>query len=159
MRNWKSRKVLSFLLVMVLGLVPLAAMAAVLEIDDQEGAKDAEVTFTVSVNNPPTGTDTLAMDIAFDPDVLRFVSADFSGTLLESWDTKQATSPEAGIVRLNARTGHNPINGGAKGAVVKIKFTVVGDESFDLSIKNVKSGVSNWDAKGGNFKFFKIPST
>jgi hypothetical protein len=159
MRHWKSRKIFLFILVLALVLMPMAAMAAVLEIDDQEGAKDAEVTFAISVNNPPTGTDNLAMDIAFEPDVLRYVSADFSGTLLESWDTKQVTNPEPGVLRLNANTGHNPINGGAKGTLVKIKFTVAGDESFDLAIKNLKSGVSKWDTKGGNFKFFKIPST
>jgi hypothetical protein len=159
MAKWKYRKSFLFLLVLALALIPLAARAAVLEIDDQEGAKDAEVTFTISVNNPPTGTDTLAMDIAFEPEVLRYVEADFSGTLLGNWDTKQVTKPEPGVLRLNANTGHNPINGGAKGTLIKIKFTVVGDESFDLAIKNLKSGVSNWDTKGGNFKFFKIPST
>ena len=159
MGNWKSRKNFLFLLALALVLMPMAAMAAVLEIDDQEGAKDAEVTFTISVNNPPTGTDNLAMDINYDPEVLRYVGADFSGTLLESWDTKQITNPEPGVLRLNANTGHNPINGGAKGTLFKMKFTVVGDESFDLAIKNLKSGVSNWDTKGGNFKFFKIPTT
>ena len=159
MAKWNCRKHFSFLLVLALALMPLAAMAAVLEIDDQEGAKDAEVTFTISVNNPPTGTDNLSMDITFDPDVLRYVDADFSGTLLGNWDTKQVTAPEPGVLRLNANTGHNPINGGAKGTLIKIKFTVVGDESFELAIKNLKSGVSTWDTKGGNFKFFKIPST
>ena len=159
MVDWKCRKSFLFLAVLALAWMPMAAMAAVLEIDDQEGAKDAEVTFTISVNNPPTGTDNLAMDIAFEPDVLRFVSADFSGTLLQGWDTKQVTNPEPGVLRLNANTGHNPINGGARGTLVKIKFTVAGDESFDLALKNLKSGVSNWDTKGGNFKFFKIPST
>jgi hypothetical protein len=159
MAKWKCRKSFLFILVLALALMPMAAMAAVLEIDDQEGAKDADVTFTVSVNNPPTGTDNLAMDITFDPDVLRYVDADFSGTLLGNWDTKQVTNPQPGVLRLAANTGHNPINGGAKGVLVKIKFTVVGDESFDLAIKNLKSGVSNWDTKGGNFKFFKIPST
>jgi hypothetical protein len=159
MAKWNCRKNFSVLLVLALALMPLAAMAAVLEIDDQEGAKDADVTFTISVNNPPTGTDNLAMDITFDPDVLRYVEADFSGTLLGNWDTKQVTAPQPGTLHLAANTGHNPINGGAKGALIKIKFTVVGDESFDLAIKNLKSGVSTWDTKGGNFKFFKIPST
>jgi opacity protein-like surface antigen len=159
MGNRKSRKNFFFLLVLALALMPMAAAAAVLEIDDQEGAKDAEVTFTIAVNSPPTGTDNLAMDMTFEPDVLRYVDADFSGSLLESWDTKQVTNPEPGVLRLNASTGHNAINGGAKGTLVKIKFTVVGDESFDLAIKNLKSGVSSWDTKGGNFKFFKIPST
>ena len=159
MAKWKYRKSFLFLLVLALALMPVAARAAVLEIDDQEGAKDAEVTFTISVNNPPTGTDNLAMDITYEPEVLRYVDADFSGTLLGNWDTKQVTTPEPGVLRLNANTGHNPINGGAKGTLIKIKFTVVGDESFDLAIKNLKSGVSNWDTKGGNFKFFKIPST
>ncbi len=159
MAKWNCRKNFLFLLVLALPLMPMAGLAAVLEIDDQEGAKDAEVTFAISVNNPPTGTDNLSMDITFEPDVLRYVDADFSGTMLGSWDTKQVTNPEPGVLRLNANTGHNPINGGAKGTLIKIKFTVVGDESFDLAIKNLKSGVSNWDTKGGNFKFFKIPST
>ncbi len=159
MAKWNCRKNFLFLLVLALPLMPMAGLAAVLEIDDQEGAKDAEVTFAISVNNPPTGTDNLSMDITFEPDVLRYVDADFSGTMLGSWDTKQVTTPEPGVLRLNANTGHNPINGGAKGTLIKIKFTVVGDESFDLAIKNLKSGVSNWDTKGGNFKFFKIPST
>lgn len=148
-----------FSLAFALALLPIGAMAAVLEIDDQEGAKDAEVVFTVSVNNPPQDADTLAMDITYEATGLRFVAPDFGGTLLQNWDTKEVTNPEPGIIRINAKTAKDAIKGNAKGAVVKIKFTVSGDEDFELAIKNLKGGGASWSTKGGNFKAFKIPST
>lgn len=153
------RKVITALLGFALICFPMAVSAAVIEVDDQEGAKDSEVTFTVTVNNPPIVADSIGFDIAYEAMSLRFVSADFGGTLIQGWDTKQASSPEPGVIRINATGGHNPIAAGAKGVLVKIKFTVTGDEDCEVAIKNLNSGAGKWSKKDGNFKVFKVPAT
>ena len=74
------------ILTMLFGLcqmqMAVRAMAADLELDDQMGG--SEVTFTLSVNNAPNDVDSLGVDIGYDQTVLEYVSADFTGTLMES---------------------------------------------------------------------------
>jgi hypothetical protein len=159
MKRSKVRKILRFMIMLSLICLPISVMAAQIEIDDQQGPMGSDVEFTMYLDNPPQGTDNLSMEITYDPDVLKFVSADFAGTLLGNFDSKEVTSPKPGVLQLNAKTGHNPINGGAKGALVKIKFTVSGSDDCELAIKNLKSGVSTWSTQPGNFKFFKPPAT
>jgi hypothetical protein len=156
----RCKEKLSFLLVLALVvLFPMAAMAEVIEIDEQDGANMTEVTFTVYLNKPAQGADNLGMDITFDSETLKYVSADFKGTVLEGWDKKEVSNPEKGVLRLAASTGKNPITGGKAGQLVQIKFLVEGENDFDLAIKNLKGGAASWSTKSGKFRYFEIPAT
>ena len=137
-----------------LSVLPMVgnAMAADLELDDRSGCTGSQVTFTLSVNNAPNEVASLGVDIGFDQSVLQYVSADFTGTLLEGFDFKQVNVPSAGVLRLGGfEAGGDRIVAGANGALVKLTFNVISDQGHPLPLSALKDDITGWTTKDGSF--------
>jgi hypothetical protein len=156
--RWASYRFLIFgIAVLVsfgLSVLPMVgnAMAADLELDDRSGCTGSQVTFTLSVNNAPNEVASLGVDIGFDQSVLQYVSADFTGTLLEGFDFKQVNVPSAGVLRLGGfEAGGDSIVAGANGALVKLTFNVIGEQDHPLPLSALKDDITGWTTKDGSF--------
>ena len=83
-------------------------------------------TFTVNVQLGGSGNDidALGFDFQYPSNLLQFNSADFSGTLLNSWMFKDVSELSAGTLRVAGFTTTGVIPPGASGVLVKLSFTV-----------------------------------
>lgn len=153
----KKNRILKFipiLLILILVCIPLAGEsgAADLELDDPSGCIGGSVIFMLSVNNAPGEVASLGMDIGFNPTVLQYDSIDFTETLIEGFDFKNANVIEPGVLRLGAfEAGGDKIQQSASGVVAKITFNVIGDEDHSLPLGELKDDIAGWSAKDGSF--------
>ncbi len=149
--------IFTVLMMLALVCVPMVgkAMAADLELDDQEGQLEGQVTFTLSVNNAPNEVTSLGVDIGYDHTVLEYVggTGDFSGTLLEPWSFKQVSNPAPGLLRLGGFTVQDAIAPGASGNLVKLAFVVIGTADSQLPLSELKDGIAGWSTKDGTFTY------
>ena len=129
------------------------AIAADLELDDQSGGLGSTVVFTLSVNNAPNNVSSLGLDIGFDPTVLQYVSADFTGCLLESFTFIDASNPESGVIRTGGFTVGEPLAAASTGCLARISFTVIGNTDHVLPLSSLKDDISGWTTKAGSFAY------
>jgi hypothetical protein len=127
------------------------AIAADLELDSQSGSVGGQVVFTLSVNNAPNDVASLGVDIGFDETVLTYVSADFTGTLLESFTFQDVSNPSAGVLRLGAFTVGSPIATGASGSLVTLTFDVIDCQNIPLPLSDLVDDISTWTTQDGSF--------
>jgi len=151
---------LNGIIMMVLGLclfsVTGKALAEQLELDDQAGGMGSYVIFTLSVNNAPNDVDSLGVDIGFDQNMLQYVNADFTGSLMDSWSFKDVSNPDPGVLRLGGFTTVDAITAGTSGTLVKITFTVIGDQNCQLPLSNLVDGIAGWTTKDGSFTYLEF---
>lgn len=152
-------RVLLVLVVLSVIMLPLAGVAEVLEIDEQEASIDTDVTLTLYLDSPLAAAAAFSFNITYDADILEFVAADFEGTVLEKFDSRTVSVSEPGVLSLNAKTAANAIQSGASGSVVKLIFTVISDDDCELIIENLKGDVADWSVRSGMFSIFEVPAT
>jgi len=153
----KFRKFFPLLLILTLVCILGASksIAATLEVDDQSAPIGDLVSFTISANNAPNEVKCLGVDIGYNPNVLEYIEADFSGTLLEDFAQKMVSNPSIGLLRLGA---FDPVGfpEGRSGALVKLEFTVIGEQDCELPLSNLKDHIAEWSTKDGSFIYFGI---
>ncbi|UCG11920.1 MAG: hypothetical protein JSU72_15585 [Deltaproteobacteria bacterium] len=143
---------------LILGLFTIAwssqAMAADLELNDQSGGLGSSITYTLSVNNTPNPVSSLNVDVEFDQTTLQYEGADFSGTLMEDFAMK-LVNPSEGVLHAGGITT-NPIPAGSSGDLVKLTFTVIGDQNHKLTLSALLADINGWTTKDGSFGFIGL---
>ena len=155
------RKISPFLLMLALVCTPMGgkAIAENLEIDHKQGRLGDQVTFIVSVNGAPNEVASLGSNINYNSEVLEYVSANFTGTLLESFTFKQVNNSSSDLCKLGALTSGDKIAGGATGFLVTLTFNVIGNQDCQLSLSELKDDIAGWTTKDGTFTFLTATFT
>lgn len=91
----------------------------------------------------------MGLDIVYDPSVLRYDGADYSGTLLDLFSFKEATLVEPGTLRMGAFTVSNPILEGSSGEIAFLTFTVLQNKKSEITLHNLKDDIQWWETRSG----------
>jgi hypothetical protein len=137
-----------------------AQATATVEAEDDSGALDIPaasgqdgktIAIPVRIQNAPNEVAALGFDVSYDTSVLQFVSADFTGTLLEGFSFKDVSSPSLGLLRVGGFTVADPIAAGTSGDVVYLTFEVTCTEctSSKLELDNLVDQIVGWDTSDG----------
>ena len=122
-----------------------------LDIPGSCGAAGDTLTVPVRIQDAPNTVVSLGFDITFDTDILQFVGADFSGTLLEGFDFKDVGNPSPGRLRVGGfEAGQDTIATGASGDVVNLIFTLTCEDctGTQLELSELKDDIATWSATG-----------
>lgn len=111
--------------------------------------------FTIEIMLSETGPDidALGLDLHYPETLLDFISADFTGTLLNDWTFKSADTPVAGTVRVGGTTTTDTITSPAAGILAKLTFTVKTGATGkgDLTIDTFVDDLVNSTTRSGVF--------
>lgn len=148
MKNFHARYNVFAMLALIFVVIPAWAMAADLEIE-KHSVVGNQVIFTVNVKHAPNQVSALGLDIGYDPEILQYNGADFSGTFLEGWKFRDVSNPETGILRLGGFTVGNNIAADSNGPLAKIRFLVLRFQECQLPVGALKDGLVGWSTANG----------